>query len=202
MVSHPSAHIFFSSIHFCRSPVHVFRSTSQEARSVQRVVHSELDFSNSSVNLLIEFSRDRVLLTSSLIWVCCDATIASCGVALEPVAVEEVRIDVVADAMGVERRGVGARFDGIPFADAFEGGFLVGERGTMPGGRGRKDCLPWVFGLPRKPRACMVFRSGVYGLCNRWWLIGSMTLFKTSMTCCGCMHVSARPRCITNGGPR
>ena len=75
---------------------------------------------------------------------------ASCGVALEPVAVKEVRIDVVAVAMGVERRGVGARFEGIPFVDAFEGGFLIGERRIMPGGCGRKDCLPWVFNLLRR----------------------------------------------------
>lgn len=39
----------------------------------------------------------------------CDATMASWGVAVEPVAVVEVRIDVVAVATGVERSGVGAR---------------------------------------------------------------------------------------------
>ena len=64
--------------------------------------------------------------------VCCDATMASWGVAFEPVAVEEARMDVVAVATCAERRGVGARLGGmVPFVDAFKGGFLAGERGIM-----------------------------------------------------------------------
>ena len=73
---------------------------------------------------------------------------ASCGVALEPVAVEEVRIDVVAVATGIERRGVGAHFEGIPLV-AFEGGFLIGERGIMPGGRSGRIPGLSSLGLPR-----------------------------------------------------
>lgn len=59
----------------------------------------------------------------------CDATMASWGVAVEPVAVEEVSIDAVAFAMGVERSGVGARFAvGTPEEDLVGPAGLMGER--------------------------------------------------------------------------
>lgn len=65
---------------------------------MERVVHSKLDFSGSSVGILIEFAVGP-------------GDHASCELDLEPVAVEDVRVDVVAVAMGIEWRGVGARFD-------------------------------------------------------------------------------------------
>lgn len=49
------------------------------------------------------------------------------GVVVEPVAVEEVCIDVVADTLEAERSGVGARLGGMPDV---KGGLvgLTGER--------------------------------------------------------------------------
>ena len=51
---------------------------------------------------------------------------------------------------------------------------MSGASCIMAGGRGRKDCLPWVFGLPRRDYVCMYV-----------WL-----------PC-----TQRRPRDITNGGP-